>query len=679
MMLLTGAAFAQTAETIPFRAVLLPGNEVPAVTVAATGAGTVWLHVVRDASGKVVSASTDFNTSVSFPTAVNITGMHIHKGVAGVSGPITINPGAISLAVDATGKATLVRQAQTAATDAAGLDTVNGMLTDPSGFYLNVHTSDNPGGAIRGQLQRAQMVVLMGPMVGSNEVPAVDTPGSAMSSVIALMTRDASGAVTSGQVIFDANYTGFTDGTTFTGFHIHNGPAGVNAPVVINTGLTGTNSVAASAAGGNLHYEVEVPATPVAFTTLSNLFTSPSGNYINLHTTTFPGGVIRSQLRRTDQLQFPVLLSPANEVPAVTLDASAPSTFTAYTLRDSSGAVTAATVIFDSNVRFSGATTFTGMHIHDGKSGANGPVTLNSGTANVVSDSGSANIYRVMTMNTTSQLASLNSLVQNPENHYYNVHTTGNPGGAVRSQLVPSTTALPGVGPVISAISDPARKTVAPGGLMTIFGSNLIKVPGDVLASSPGTSLPTAYNGTGATLGGTAVPLLVAAPTYIVAQVPADAKTGSQTLVVKNSNGTAQTLLPVTVDVAAAAPGVFFDANGGVFLKNSDYSLVTRGNPAKAGDIVLIYSTGLGATTPAIQSGALTLQPGATNTFYNTVKPTVTVGGQNANVIYSIASPGFAGLYQTAIAIPSGAGTGSVPVILKVGDAVSNTANIQLQ
>src|SRR4030088_1144578 len=95
MMLLTGAAFAQTAETIPFRAVLLPGNEVPAVTVAAAGAGTVWLHVVRDASGKVVSASTDFNTSVSFPTAVTITGMHIHKGVAGVSGPITINPGTI--------------------------------------------------------------------------------------------------------------------------------------------------------------------------------------------------------------------------------------------------------------------------------------------------------------------------------------------------------------------------------------------------------------------------------------------------------------------------------------------------------------------------------------------------------------------------------------------------------
>ena len=36
------------------------------------------------------------------------------------------------------------------------------MLTDPSGFYVNMHTTDNPGGVIRGQLQRAEMVVLMG-------------------------------------------------------------------------------------------------------------------------------------------------------------------------------------------------------------------------------------------------------------------------------------------------------------------------------------------------------------------------------------------------------------------------------------------------------------------------------------------------------------------------------------
>jgi len=35
------------------------------------------------------------------------------------------------------------------------------ILNDPSQFYFNVHTVDNGGGAMRGQLQKAQMAVFM--------------------------------------------------------------------------------------------------------------------------------------------------------------------------------------------------------------------------------------------------------------------------------------------------------------------------------------------------------------------------------------------------------------------------------------------------------------------------------------------------------------------------------------
>src|SRR3712207_5967058 len=87
------ALLSQTAETIPFRAVLLPSNEVPPINIAASGAATVWLHVIRDAQGRVTSASTDFNVTYAFPGEVRITGLHIHSGAAGTNGPVLIDSG----------------------------------------------------------------------------------------------------------------------------------------------------------------------------------------------------------------------------------------------------------------------------------------------------------------------------------------------------------------------------------------------------------------------------------------------------------------------------------------------------------------------------------------------------------------------------------------------------------
>src|SRR5207249_2187869 len=108
--------------------------------------------------------------------------------------------------------------------------------------------------------------------------------------------------------------------------------------------------------------------------------------------------------------------------------------------------------------------------------------------------------------------------------------------------------------------------------------------------------------------------------------------------------------------------------------KNRDFSLVTPANPARAGDVVLIYLTGLGQTTPALQTG--NLQPGTA--LNNTGPVTVTIGGQNALVVYSIASPGFAGLYQIAVTVPSGV-TGFSDVVVKAGTATSNTVKLSVQ
>jgi hypothetical protein len=69
---------------------------------------------------------------------------------------------------------------------------------------------------LRGQLQRADMVVLMGQMNSANEVPAIASSNSVgIATIVALRTRDAGGNLTSGQVIFDINYSGFPTDTTF--------------------------------------------------------------------------------------------------------------------------------------------------------------------------------------------------------------------------------------------------------------------------------------------------------------------------------------------------------------------------------------------------------------------------------------------------------------------------------
>jgi uncharacterized protein (TIGR03437 family) len=680
----------QTAETIPFRAVLLPSNEVPAIDIAATGAATVWLHVVRDAQGRVTSASTDFNVTYAFPGEIRLTGLHIHSGAAGANGPVLIDSGirAAEPVVNATGRGTINRQGQTLSTNVDGLAAVNGVLANPAGYYVNLHSSDNPGGVIRGQLERAEMVVLMGQMSPANEfppIPGLNATGSGL--IVALATcggtimRDCT-QPTSGQVIFDANYAGFPEGTMFTGFHIHDGAAGGNGPVTINTGMqSGANAVPANVGGGNLHYEVEVPVTNAgAARTLAELFRAPQGQYINLHTSANPGGAIRAQLRNTDRMQFSVNMTTANEVPAINLDASAPAVFTAHTIRNEDGSVAGGVAVFDVNYRFPADATFTGLHIHNERAGTNGPVTINTGlsaTNSVATTNGVGNIYRIVNVSTTAGVAALNSLSMSPEAHYLNLHTTANPGGVVRAQLADANSNRPTVTGAISAVSDAAMRTVAPGGLMTIFGSNFAKTSVDIGSSFAGMRLPTSFNGVSVTVGGKPAALLIVQQDYMVVQVPTDVVSGNQPVVVKNANGEMQTAS--TVMVANVAPALYFGPSGGLFSK-LDYTVVDAAtNPVRSGDLVWAWGTGFGALTGrASASPLVTGDLPALNALYDTAPVRLTVGGRDAEVTASVATPGYAGLVQVLFRVPEGL-TADSPVVVTMGSTRSNTVMLPVR
>src|SRR5207302_8784421 len=127
-------------------------------------------------------------------------------------------------------------------------------------------------------------------MSPDNEVPPTGVKASAIATVTAMRALDSSGNVAVAEAIFHIEYTGLdaASGTTFTGFHIHGGPAGANAGVIINTGIGGgASSVAADPSGaGNLTYEVAMTPADSSFAAevaaVNGLFTNPSNYYINI-------------------------------------------------------------------------------------------------------------------------------------------------------------------------------------------------------------------------------------------------------------------------------------------------------------------------------------------------------------------------------------------------------------
>ncbi len=675
------SALGQSVESIPFRINMSPANEVPAIEgLAATGFGTVWVHVVRDAAGKVTSGTVDFGIRYQFPGEVTITGFHIHRGNAGANGPVLLDTritGANPV-VDATGRGEIKRAVEVAA-GSANVAVLEELIASPSSFYLNFHTTVNPGGAVRAQMLRAERRVYGVMMLPDNEVPAVTSSARGIGFLTILASLEA-GRLVSSEVTFDLNYTGFAEGTQFTGMHIHTGTNGTNGPVTLDSTLSRAQNILAGAGGaGNLRYVIDVnTGTPAAVNTVLGIWADAGSAYWNLHTVTNAGGEIRAQLRETERFSFPVQMSTANEVPAIVgLNASAAGLFEANLLRRPDGTAMAAYGVFSVNHRFPGETTFTGLHIHNGAAGTNGPVTLDSGIragATVLTESGAGNIYRTAILSTDAQLAGLNNVLTSTDNNYLNLHTTVNPGGAVRSQILPANTALPSVETVISAVSDFSLRNLAPGGLMSIYGTNLAKLAGNLDGWQAGRA-PASLNGTSVDIGGRAAAILSVGPRSILAQVPVDATIGNADLVVKSSNGASNNF---RVAVARVAPAVFFDqissdGNRAVAYNLAGGAQVTRDNPVPAGAAVGVFTTGLGLSNPPQQTGDVVRGP-----MERFTGVTVTVGGRAATEMMSILIPGYVGFSQTIFMIPAGL-NGAQPLEIEYLGVKSNRTTLYLR
>ena len=212
---------------------------------------------------------------------------------------------------------------------------------------------------------------------------------------------------------------------------------------------------------------------------------------------------------------------------------------------------------------------------------------------------------------------------------------------------------------VSSAASFAPQQPIAPGTLINISGIQLA----DQSGQHSGYPLPKQIGGTQVLIAGTPIPLMTVAPDHIVAQVPFEthANTAQQLVVQSGVNQSA----PETLPVAPAQPAVFT-----VNQQGTGQAFVTLGNttqvadaahPAKPGETVIVYCSGLGSVRPSLPSGnAAPSRPPSL-----AITPKVSIGGTAAKVLSAWLAPGSVGLYFVEAVVPEGITPGSeVPIIV---------------
>ena len=155
-----GPSSPSQATTVVFTAALSAANEVPPITNAdqnAKGNASITFHLTRDGSGTITAATVDYVYSLNgFPAGTIIRATHIHEGGPNIgSGGVVLDSGltpgtAITLA---DGSATNITF-NNLTTFVGGISLIQRIIDNPNGFYFNVHSGVNPGGAVRAQLVR---------------------------------------------------------------------------------------------------------------------------------------------------------------------------------------------------------------------------------------------------------------------------------------------------------------------------------------------------------------------------------------------------------------------------------------------------------------------------------------------------------------------------------------------
>ncbi|MDX2154623.1 MAG: hypothetical protein SFV54_28025 [Bryobacteraceae bacterium] len=233
----------------------------------------------------------------------------------------------------------------------------------------------------------------------------------------------------------------------------------------------------------------------------------------------------------------------------------------------------------------------------------------------------------------------------------------GNPASAgptyTASSLVNAATNLPG--------------PLAPNTIASLYGTGLAwgtrAITGEDLR---GGYLPTRLIGSGVVvhLARIAAPLYYVSPTQINLLVPSSIQPGEYVL---------QTTLDgragpeVRVTLLPAAPGLFLSGAEWAVATRPDGTVVDAQSPARPGEVIVFYATGLGPVTPRVADGEL---PERAAVIVGRKQFVLRLNGVPVNddrILYVGVTPGFAGLYQINVALPEDA-PDDPEVEIQVGD-----------
>ncbi|MGH7163205.1 MAG: CHRD domain-containing protein [Planctomycetota bacterium] len=328
----------------------------------------------------------------------DVTGLHIHRGAAGVDGPIVVDllsGGATFSPASFTASGSVTTTAALAAEIAA----------DPAEFYVNVHTGAASGGLARAQLGAFAALEWHAVLNGSEEDPVVDA-GARGAVTLAVAAPDRI------DYVLAMRSPAITD---VTDAHVHAGAAGVNGGILVDFNVT---AGIVDAANGTISGSVTIPLT-----SLSRIAAGLAGFYFNAHTAAAPNGVARGQLADGD-VETWAQLSGAEEVQVVDPAARGGATlaFTSFTAGRAIFAVPPT----------QGINGVTGAHVHVGHAGVIGAILIDlmagaDFTRNPASESAEGAI--------AFSQALLTRMMSDPAGFYVNVHTLAAPDGLARGQL----------------------------------------------------------------------------------------------------------------------------------------------------------------------------------------------------------------------------------------------------
>jgi uncharacterized protein (TIGR03437 family) len=272
--------------------------------------------------------------------------------------------------------------------------------------------------------------------------------------------------------------------------------------------------------------------------------------------------------------------------------------------------------------------------------------------------------------------------------YYVSVYKPGASGGTSDPlQLAVGTFVYDG-GIVSSA--NPSTTELAPGGIMSIYGSSLAPTA----LPAGGIPLPSMLGGVRVLVNNVAAPLLYVSSSQINLIVPWEVAGQTQATVVVQNNGVQSP--PVQAQVSAATPAIFTlnqqgTGQGAVLIAGTATIVAPVGafpgsRPANPGEYIEIYATGFGSVSQdppdgEPSSGVDPVAQGSVEVRFGCQATETCIG---VSPTYAGLAPGFPGLYQIDVQVPLYVPTGDA-VPLQVwflgppGPPISNTITVAIQ